>query len=121
LTAVHAWQLGADFSRPQKGATTVDAYLLAGEWYNLITYSIGETVYLSTPLTSMSDHVRGGSVLPFQGGGKTTVAARQTPFELVVALEGDLFLARLGAGICRGVHPESSSRSREARSRAPPP
>lgn len=46
----------------------------------------------------MSDHVRGGSVLPFQGGGKTTVAARQTPFELVVAIdgsgqaEGDLFL-----------------------------
>jgi alpha-glucosidase len=84
----------------EQGASAVDAYFPAGNWYRfglwqadsvvdnnaVISSSTGVWKTLSTPLTSTNVHVRGGSVLPLQQSALTTTAARRTPFTLVAAL-----------------------------------
>lgn len=94
----------------KEGATSVKGYFPKGIWYQLpITSSSagqavvdatngGVTVTLDTPLDTTNIHVRGGSIIPMQGNAMTTTAARETPFELLIALDasgeahGSLFI-----------------------------
>eukprot|EP01034_Spumella_vulgaris_P029295 gene29295-36320_t len=77
----------------EQGATHVDAYFPQGFWYNFAERTLavdasaaGVWKTLSTPLTSVNVHIRGGSVLPLQQAALTTTAGRVTPFTLVAAL-----------------------------------
>jgi alpha-D-xyloside xylohydrolase len=76
-----------------EGATSVDAYFPSGIWYDYQTHAIAvdategpQTVTLDTPLTSVNVHIYGGTVLPRQSSAMTTTIAKQTPFNLIVAL-----------------------------------
>jgi alpha-glucosidase (family GH31 glycosyl hydrolase) len=79
-----------------QGATSVSAYFPAGLWYAITASEFssvpidatagGKFVTLSTPLTEVNVHVRGGSVLPMQDAAMTTTLARKSPFTLLVAL-----------------------------------
>lgn len=76
-----------------QGATSVNGYFPKGYWYNFAErkFFIGSTtggvsMVLSTPLTSVNVHMRGGSILPLQESAMTTTAGRQTPFTLLAAL-----------------------------------
>jgi alpha-glucosidase (family GH31 glycosyl hydrolase) len=76
-----------------QGATSVNAYFPQGYWYNFAerTLAVDASVTgmwrtLSTPLTSVNVHIRGGSVLPLQQAAMTTTAGRVTPFTIVAAL-----------------------------------
>jgi alpha-D-xyloside xylohydrolase len=81
----------------EQGSTSVNAYFPQGLWYTFNVDSADRTlsvdasttgVYktLSTPLTSVNVHVKGGNILPLTGTAMTTTAARQTGFTLLVAL-----------------------------------
>eukprot|EP00250_Pteridium_aquilinum_P007406 c17128_g1_i1 orf=145-2781(-) len=91
--------------------TSVYAYFPAGTWYNLFNYSQavingdkGSYQRLAAPMDTINVHVHEGSILPLQDAALTTVAARNTPFTLIIAFslnegkqdadqaEGDLFL-----------------------------
>lgn len=88
----------------EQGATTVDAYFPAGRWFSLFDYSLtiatgtGKRVTLPAPADTVNVHVAGGSILPLQQPELTTSRARQTVFNLLVALgedgsaAGELFL-----------------------------
>jgi alpha-glucosidase len=88
----------------EQGATTVDAYFPAGRWFSLYDYSLavasftGKLVTLPAPADTGNVHVAGGSILPLQRPELTTSRARQTMFQLLVALRedgtatGELFL-----------------------------
>jgi alpha-glucosidase len=76
-----------------QGATSVSAYFPQQYWYSFADQSFfldasngGQWKTLSTPLTTVNVHVKGGSILPLQQAALTTVAARQTPFTLLVAI-----------------------------------
>jgi alpha-glucosidase (family GH31 glycosyl hydrolase) len=76
-----------------QGATSVNAYFPQGYWYDFAGRSFavdasagGLWKTLSTPLTSVNVHIKGGSVLPLQAAAMTTTAGRLTPFTLVAAL-----------------------------------
>jgi alpha-glucosidase (family GH31 glycosyl hydrolase) len=76
-----------------QGSTSVNAYFPQGVWYNFAersfaydTSSGGATETISTPLTSINVHVRGGVVLPLQDAAMTTTAGRKTPFTFLAAL-----------------------------------
>jgi alpha-D-xyloside xylohydrolase len=88
-----------------QGATSVQGYLPAGTWYNIFdgsrTVSKGETFTWSAKFDEMPVHIRGGTIIPMhQAGTMTTAEARETPFDIVVALpagtdakaSGNLFL-----------------------------
>ncbi|KAL8143183.1 hypothetical protein V2J09_016215 [Rumex salicifolius] len=86
-----------------QGATSVEAYFPAGNWFNLFDYgksvsvSVGGRVRLEAPRSEINVHVREGNILALQGQGITTEQARNTPFELVVVVannisRGSLFL-----------------------------
>jgi hypothetical protein len=85
-----------------ENATNVTAYFPASNWYSYydgsLFVSTGQSVTLQAPLDFIPIHVRGGSIIPTQGPALTTVAARQNPFGLIVALnssgfaEGHLYL-----------------------------
>ena len=80
----------------QQGATSVSAYFPAALWYSISggvfhpvpidTTNGGRFETLDTPLTDTNVHVRGGSILTLQESALTTVAGRETPFTLLVAL-----------------------------------
>ncbi|KAL3284606.1 hypothetical protein HHI36_018760 [Cryptolaemus montrouzieri] len=70
---------------------TVTGYLPKGIWYNFYTrastLSKGEYFNISAPLDTIPLFVRGGYIIPQQSALQTTTASRQTPLQLLVALD----------------------------------
>ena len=86
-----------------KGAVGVTGYFPKGLWYQLPVGSApisplavidasegGMSYYLDTPLDSTNIHVKGGSIIPMQGGGMTTTLSKRSPYHLLVALDSNL-------------------------------
>lgn len=74
-----------------KGATSITGYVPAGTWFDLFDYSrlesTGQGADWDVKIDDMPVHIRGGSILAMhQPGALTSAAARETPFDILVAL-----------------------------------
>lgn len=76
-----------------EGATSVSGYLPSGTWYDLFNYSKIESTGASktwdVSLYDMPVHIRGGTILPLHQAALTSVAARKTAYDLLVAPASD--------------------------------
>jgi len=102
------------------GAVSVDAYLPPEAlWWDYFTGSLQTTlngnVTLAAPLDKFNLHVRGGFVIATQPphDALTTVAARQRPFELVVALNHTSVGFATGQVLCSPLLPLQPALSHE--------
>lgn len=74
----------------EQGSVEVDAYFPRGVWYNILDHESVQgpaNVRLEAPLNVIPVHIRGGSVIPTQEPGMTTVESRKLLFGLLVALD----------------------------------
>ncbi|KAJ1942660.1 hypothetical protein GGF37_003014 [Kickxella alabastrina] len=76
----------------EEGATTVRAFFPAGKWYDWYDYTevtgTNAFVILDANLEHINVHIRGGSIIPMQPPGMTTVESRANNFQLLVATNG---------------------------------
>lgn len=79
-----------------QGATTVNAYLPAGIWYDYVKQTIvsnsvsnGRYLKMQIPLDRIGVLIRGGSILLNQEPKLTTKDTRKSKFDLVIALDKD--------------------------------
>ena len=78
-----------------EGKRELDAYFPAGVWYYHKDLSViskrktGGYVRLPLSLTEIGLAYRGGAIIPTQDPGLTTTAQRDTPFTLIVLLDGE--------------------------------
>ncbi|KAI1765057.1 glycoside hydrolase family 31 protein [Hypoxylon sp. FL1150] len=82
-----------------QGATTVDGVfpgIGAGtvwyDWYNqtaITGVTAGQNVTIDAPLGHIPLYIRGGHVIPMQKPGLTTAAVRASPWNILVALDGN--------------------------------
>ena len=79
----------------QENATSVTVYFPNATFYDFKTYDKiqgqGQDVALQNiDYTQIPVHIRGGSILPLRASGAmTTVALRETDFEILVAIDAD--------------------------------
>ncbi|PHT29920.1 Alpha-glucosidase [Capsicum baccatum] len=86
------------------GAVSVNAYFLSGTWFNLFNYSnyvnmkSSSYINLDAPRDHINMHLRERNIVEMEGEAMITRAARETPFELLVAMKdrenssGEVFL-----------------------------
>ncbi|KAG0482690.1 hypothetical protein HPP92_010774 [Vanilla planifolia] len=76
----------------EEGATTVEAYIPKGRWFNLFDHGdgieadSGKKVKLDAPNDTINVHVRGGSILVMQEEGMRIPLETERVFEILVAL-----------------------------------
>lgn len=79
----------------ESAQTSVNAYFPKGMWYNLFDMSPSKMIravdhgvweLLPAAKDEINVHIRQGSIIPLQDFAMTTVAARKSPFALLVAL-----------------------------------
>uniref|UniRef100_A0A7I3ZZJ0 Maltase n=1 Tax=Physcomitrium patens TaxID=3218 RepID=A0A7I3ZZJ0_PHYPA len=73
-----------------ENATSVEAYIPKGTWYNMFDFSQivskGEKFTLQAPWDVINVHVHEGAIIPMQESALTSAAVRKTPFTLLIPL-----------------------------------